>query len=298
MGYRYSANSDWGEIFGLKPTDLTIQQLEKINTNKLVEFASIDPRVEQIIGNRIARTTNVDEVKALKSLLDIEFNNLPYIKIKYNECIALNSECLDISNKKSRWRANRSDFVWWNKLSTGNKCQEFIRWIDDKDSIVDANKIDFNWLHENHEWITDSVIVKVFNSKVARNITKMIPQLPEKYMLRYLKRIFECDKAIYVHSLSNIHTPNDYIIKALRAIAGKKKVPSVRVTLSKALLEKLPPVMRLRVLESMLIYMRGGNVSFSDIDSEEDLGALLFSIAIKYNVRVQQVVKRFKNLCT
>lgn len=298
MSYRYSAKSDWGEIFGLAPTDLTLQQLEKISTDKLVEFAPADPRVEQIIGNRIARTMNADDIKYLKNLHESEFNDLLYIKNKYNECIALNSESLATSNSKGRWNARRTDFVWWNRLSRGNQSQEFTRWIDGKESIIEPHKIDYNWLHQNHEWLTDSIITKIFDSKISINITRMIPQLPEKHMLRYLKRIFECDKSIYAHSLSNLYTPKEYVIKALRAIAGKKRVPQVRVTLSKSHLEKLPPVMRLQVLESLLIYMRGGNVAFSDIKSEEELGTLLFGTAIKYNARVQQVVKRFKYLCT
>lgn len=295
MSYRYSASSDWGEIFGLSPTDLEPWQLKKINIRKLVEFASTDPRVEKIIGDVIVQATNYITVKTLHFLQDNEFNNLPYIKAKYNECIALNSDVLEKVDKNG-WDVKRDEFVWWNRLSSGNKSQEFIRWLDGKSSIIKTSKINFNWLNEKHNWLMDSVILKVFRC-VESDIIRMIPDLPEAYILRYLVRIFKCSKSVYIHSLSNIYTPRCYIIKSLREIAGRKHVPNVRVTLNKSILLELPPVMRLQILESLLIYMRKGNVKFSDINTEEDLTALLFGTAIKYNQRVRQVVQRFNRLC-
>lgn len=297
MVFRYSENSDWGEMFGLHPKDLELWQLEKINIAKLVEFAPIDPRAEHILADRIAVTTEFEEIERISKLYDDEFNKLEYLKLKYNECIAINSDKIEEAYQ-NKWNFRRNKFVWWNRLSSGNKSQEFNRWLLGKSSIIRPNLIDYNWLIEEHPYLIDSVIAKVLKEEGARPITKMIPQLPKKYLLKYINQIFEQDKYIYAHALSNEHTPHSYVIKALRAIAGRKKVPSIKVELNKAVLEKLPTVMRLKVLESLLIYMRGGNVTFSDIKCESDLTPLLFGTAIKYNHRVQNVVKRFNYLCT
>ena len=85
---------------------------------------------------------------------------------------------------------------------------------------------------------------------------------------------------------------------SVRAIAGNKRIPKINVELDESILKELPPVMRLKLLESLLIHMRGGKVSFTDVKTEEKLKPLLFGTAIKYNDRVQTVVQRFKYLYT
>ena len=296
MVYRYGSRADWGDIFGLKAEDLTIAQLKKLKIEKLIEFATTDPRVEQIIGDCIAYTVEHKDVTVLNKLTDEEFKGLSYLKAKYNECISLNSDALSVLSD-SYYEPSRSDYVWWKRLSNENKAQEFARWINGKQSIINPCKIDYLWLEEKHPWLVDPVIKKVIEGS-QDSIIEMIPQLSEIRMLQYIDKIFECDKFTYAHSLSNKHTPRRYVIKALRAIAGKKIVPNIRVSLGKSILRELPPVMRLKVLESLLLHMRDGTVAFDDIDTKEDLGVLLFGTAIKYNDRVQLVVKRFQHLYT
>jgi len=293
--YRCSASSRWGELFGLAPTDLEMWQLKKISTHKLIEFATLDPRVEKIIGDFIGQSKSAAEVQLLKQLNDEEFNKLPYVKSKYNECIALNSA--DLESFNVGYRESRDDYVVWKRLSKENKSQEFMRWIDNKKSIIRPSYINFKWLGENHLWLVDIVIQKILSGSNDL-IISTIPKLSKPYLLKYIERIFDLDKSIYIHSLSNIHTPRKYIIKSLREIARKKRVPTVRVILDKSILKELPSVMRLQTLESLLLYMKGGSVTFSDINSVDDLSELLFGTAIKYNDRVQQVMKRFKYLCT
>lgn len=297
-GYRYSASSNWGELFGLTSKDLTEEQLKKIEFAKLIEFANQDYRVEEIIGDTLMKC-GAKDIKTLNKLPDKELVALPYIKSQYNKCIRQRSDILEEDEKES-YSIERSSYILWPILDKSNRAKEFARWIDGKESIIETIKINYPWLYDNYGWLADQVVEKILkNSNIGINATiRLVKNIPEKPIEKYIARIFECDRSIFAHALSNEFTPRDYIVKALREIAGKKRVPDVRVTLDKSMLLDLPPVMRLKILESLLLYMKNGKLSFSDIASEEELKPLLFGTAIKYNARVQTVVKRFKYLCT
>lgn len=296
--YRYSANSDWGGLFGLDPGDLTEQQLKKIEFVKLIEFANKDSRVEKIIGDMF-NTCKAEDIKRINKLEEKELLELPYLISQYNKCIRERCSVLD-KQAEEEYSISRGDYIMWPILDKSNRGKEFSRWIDSKESVIDASSINYPWLYENYKWLADQVVEKVLKTAVSFRpaaAIHMVTTLPEEPTLKYINRIFECDRNIFAHALSNEFTPRKYIVKALREIAGKKRVPGVRVTLDQSMLLELPPVMRLKVLESLLLHMRSGKVTFSDIKTEEELKPLLFGTAIKHNARVQYVVKRFKYLC-
>lgn len=297
-GYRYSANSEWGTLWGLGPEDLSEQQLKKIDFIKLIEFTSQDSRAEKIAGDRLMEC-GVEDIRRLDKLKEQELKKLPYLISQYNKCIRQRSKELEEESNKN-YSITRTSYVMWQILDKSNKAVEFTRCIDGLPSVVETNKIDYLWLYDNYNWLADQIVEKVLKDSRRRSTAavRLVKTLPEEPTKKYIKRIFECDRSIFAHALSNEHTPHDYIVKALREIAGKKRVPALKVTLSKSMLSELPPVMRLKVLESLLLYMRSGKVSFSDIPNEEELKPLLFGTAIQYNSRVQYVVKRFKYLCT
>ncbi|KKM69029.1 hypothetical protein LCGC14_1454970 [marine sediment metagenome] len=297
-GYRYSASSNWGELFGLVPKDLNEEQLKKIEFVKLIEFANQDPRVEKIIGDKLMKC-GVEDIKTFDKLKNEELASLPYAMLQYNKCIRQRSAVLEEDEKKN-YSISRSSYILWPILDKSNRAKEFARWIDGKPSIIETNKINYPWLYDNYGWLANQIVEKVLkNSNYDINAAiRLVKNIPEKPTEKYIARIFECHRDIFAHALSNEFTPRNYIVKALREIAGKKRVPGVRVMLDKSMLLELPPVMRLKILESLLIYMRNGKLSFSDITNEEELKPLLFGTAIKYNARVQTVVKRFKYLCT
>jgi hypothetical protein len=56
--------------------------------------------------------------------------------------------------------------------------------------------------------------------------------------------------------LSKENIPRAYIIKTLREISGRKKLPLFDIRLDKSILLELPTVMRLELLESLMKYTR------------------------------------------
>jgi len=295
MVYRYSIGSDWANIFGLTSSDLSVDQLEKILSTKLIEFASLDQRVEKIIGDRLLNEIDPKHILAMKRIKTDEIKKLTYIKARYNECIALHSDKLEKLHKKAYYSSIRKELVLWDYLSDGNKAQEIVRWLDGKTSIIQLTKIDFNWVNDNHKWLMEQVIDKIFNSKGTNGIINMISHLPEKYLAKNIDRIFKYGKTKYIFLLSNEHTSEKVVTKILREVAGLKNIPKVNATLNKSIFNALPSVMRLKSFESLLFYSRRpDNLNFSDIKTEKDLTPLLFGTSLKYNQRVCKVVQRFK----
>jgi len=297
--WRSSASSEWGELFGLTPADLTDEQLDKVSFRKLIELANQDTRVEKVLGDKMLKATKED-LEHLARLEDAEVKELPYLVSQYNKCLRERGPVLE-KEKSKKYYDNRSDYVFWRLMNKSNKGKEFARWIDGKDSIVDSDKIDYEWLFQSYPWIADQVVNKILKGATGYNknsAIRMVCNLPEEPTKRYVEQICEKDKSIYVHLLSNRYTPRKNIIKCLREVAGRVRVPKLSVELDKSMLLELPPVMRLKLLESLLIHMRSGHVKFTDISTEEELKPLLFGTAIKYNSRVEQIVRRFKFICT
>lgn len=292
--YRSSADADWGELFGLTPADLTDKQLKKISFRKLIELAGQDPRVEQIVGNKILKARRED-LEHLSRLEDDEIKLLPHLLSSYNKCLRERGTILDKQKSKSYYN-RRDDYVFWKWLNNSNKAKEFSRWMDSESSIIDTNQIDYSWLYTTYPWLADKVTEHIL-TKYKSSATRLVINLPEVPTKKYVNRILECDRSVYIHLLSNKFTPREHIIKCLREIAGRVRVPALNVELDKSMLLELPSVMRLKLLESLLIHMRSGHVKFSDIDNEDDLKPLLFGTAIKYNARVEYVVRRFRFLC-
>lgn len=295
---KYSrARTDWGDLFGLSTTDLTDQQLNKLHFDKLIEFISKDSRIDKIIGDRFI-TFNLEDWASLK---EIEKEALPYALYtiqKYNECVRLRTQ--DIAKSCSSHYYNcRSNYIFWDLLDAENKKNEYKLWAENKTSVFEPVHADFKWWYESFPTDADNMVKKLIDdAKNWRNMSsasRMVGLLPEDPLNTYIDEIFKCDKSIYMHVLSNPNTSKNYTVKALRAIAGKrKKLPVISATLNKDMFSELPPVMRLNILESLLIYMRGGTITFSDMHKSEDLETLLFGTAIKYNYRVKRLVERFK----
>ena len=291
------ADAKWGELFGLSPTDFTDEQLYKINFDKLVELIDKDPRVDKIVGDRIL-TDDIETLKELKRLPDEYSDGSPYTVSQYNKCIRERHKEVDkYTDKAPRYSyRSREDIVLWEWLDKNNRAKEISRWVDDKTSVFNPNLVDYTWLYTNFSWVGDSVVNKLLDKGYGSGALRQVATtLPEKPMKKYAERINERDNTLSVYLLANPHTPRKYKIANLRAIAGKARVPKLDIEIDKSILLEIPPVMRLRLLETLFFEMRG-HVKFKDISTEEEFKALLFSTAIKYNGRVERVTRRFNYL--
>jgi hypothetical protein len=293
MSYRYGANAGWGEIFGLSPNDLTVQQLEKINTQKLTELIALDSRCHIVLADRFEKI-NIADLSFLSNLDVAEINLSPYLLQKYNEMVRLRANDIETSSK-SNYGNYRDRYIYWKMLDIINKKEECVRWIDNKDSVFNASRVDYTWLYNTYPDISDNIVIKVLYENSSSAIANVVTGLPKDPLLAHIDIIFSRDRSTYVHALSNKNTPKAYIVKALRAIAGRQRgIPSIQVELSKEILSELPPTMRLELLESLILNLRGIKLTFSDIKTSEDLHALLFGTVIKHTRRVQYVTDRFK----
>lgn len=292
--YSY-VRASWADLFGLSTLDLTEEQIKKINTKKLVEFVLADPRVEKIVGDRILENPTVDEVGYVKSISANTFDKLEYLKIKYNECLAIHES--DLDSQTSKTYSARRDYVSWEKLSKGNKIREIQRWLNKKSAIINYYDIDFNWLSGNAEWMVSWVADKLTVSNNKDHLTYVTRYIPDKYYPKYLDKIlFFNDPGVYSYCLNRSITPDNIKIKILKNIAGRKRIPSLDVAIDSNLFSKLPPVTRLKALETLLVYSNS-KVVFSDITSEDGLNELLFVTSLKYNQRVKRVVQIYKSRC-
>lgn len=296
--YKYSnARAEWGDIFGLSPADLTSQQLMKIKLEKLVEFIPTDSRIDDVLSGKIAGA-KLEEWTTLSTVKEPEeLTKIPNTIVKYNELVREKCAAIDKLNKDDYYN-NRERYIFWYLLDDYNKHDECTRWLNSEKSVFNPKDADFGWWYQKYPDTAEKMVVKVLsnannNPSVA---SRMVGLLPKDPLLRHIETVFKCDKGVYMHALSNAETPKSYIIKALRSISGKRRrIPSINVELSKAILSTIPPVMRLGVLETLFFYMRGGTVTFKDIQKSEDLDALLLGVAIKQNHRVQRLIQQFKH---
>lgn len=300
MKSKYSSQrAQWGEIFGLTSNDLTTQQLEKITIGKLLEFTSSDSRIEKIIGDKVvSANTKWEDLSALSNLDDDDVKKVPYITQKYNEFIAThacpNESCY-----------GRDRYIIWKFLNKENKVKECKDWLNDQRASFSPNKDDFDWLFAEYLDVAKSIANKIMSSSSRyyghyyysdkeQHYKNMLPSFPEDFLKEKIDFISKQVKPFPLYLLSNKFTPLDYAEKLLRSIAGKTHIPSMFIKLGNDLLTRIPPVMRLNLVESLLYNMRDGYVEFVDVKDESDLNALFFGTAIKYNTRVQKVVDSFK----
>lgn len=293
MAYRYSVSCEWGDVFGLTPDDLTNEQLRKINFRKLVEIANSSQLAQIVLGDRVLRATR-EELQCLHRLKNEEIKRLPYVIEQYNTCIKYRDKYLE--NKSGVYYYHkRSDYIFWRILSDGNKMREFVRWINSKTSIINIQHIDYTWLYNSSKYVADQVVDKMLKNIYDKNaVIRMVRELPEEPLKRFIDKICAHDKWLYINLLSNEHTPREYVSRCLRDVAGMVNIPPLNITIDKSMLLEFPSVTRLKVIES-IFNAKKKRVIFSNINKEE-FESLLFSTAIKYNSRVERVVKLFKLL--
>lgn len=325
---RYSADSEWGEIFGLKSTELSDEQLKKISFNKLIEFIESDARAEKIAGDKLL-TDDISSLEPVKSLSEEEIKSRPYFLSKYNEFVALRDK--DIDEKANSWDSGRSKWVRWSLLNDENRQKEIRRVLSEKDSVVNLREMDYQSLYSINKYLANDLIkhvVKVgytenvmtmLNSIDHQNIYQKYPEIggsiilhafkvgdkvlrrtvekmPKEVFLAVLPKMFEQPQNIYLYALCSEYTPKGYALKALRAIGKRRNIPTIRTPITTSMLKELPPVLRLDVLESIMYNLdSSSNNPFIDL-TEDDLRHILFTTSIRHNQRVDYVVSRFKQL--
>lgn len=295
--YKTTLPSEWGTLFGLAPSDLTDEQLNKLAFPKLLEFLGADPRVETIICNKMA----VVPVKELYRFQEMEeqLANINSFKSGYNDLLRTRRH--EIDKNINDYYYGRNKMILWNLLDDDNKKYELSRWTSGISSIINEDTLDFKWLYSQDKVIADSIVEKILNKRnynASPPLMNMIEFLPKEEYLRWLPKIFEKGKYIFIHVLANENTPDDYILKTLRYVAKLTHPPKIKVKISNAILNELPPVTRLEVLEKIIYSCNRNNIylPFTEIKTSEDLKQMLFSAMTRHYDRVSNLVNSFNKV--
>lgn len=296
---RTSNIRDYAEtIYGVDVNEFSEDILYKIRIDKLFEIFKHnyykDDRLHKIISSRILNE-NIDRISYIYYIPENIIKQYTDILSEYNKYIRVNYASINKTNTFSRARVIR-----WNLLDDKNKINEIVRFSNGKVSSVGSSNIDFEWLYEKYP-CADIIIESIFDSFDKHEISpsvmgEIIKKIPERKMEYAMKRMFKNKnkyKSLYAWAIENKNIPKKYIGKALRAICKRKEFVDIAVPLTKDILEELPSITRLNLLEK-LIY--DNNKSIVKLKNEDELRALLFSSIIKYPKRVECVVSKFKYL--
>lgn len=287
-----SIRSGWGDICGLSPSDLPDDLLRKINFEKLLECLEIDERVSHLVAAKMLEV-NISSIQYIKNIPEATIFKFPNIISMYNRYIEKNSDTINTKNRYERAR-----IVFWNLLDERNKEKEVLRWIGKLSSVVNANSVDYKWLFEKHPDTADQLVKKVWEQKGSYHygrwgqdeLKHMIKNIPESKLEEVMSEVFKGSKHLQLEALGNPNLKEEHIVKALKIFAKKSYVPNVRAKVSKSILEKLPTITRLEVIEKLV----SQRATIYDIKSEDDFKSLLFGSIIRYPGRVERAVEKFR----
>lgn len=322
---RNIADAKYKSIFGLSSLDLTEDQLQKIQFGKLIEFLDSDDRICDIIKNKLLKDS-VNDLNEMFLLTDEAISKNKYILDTYNEFIKQRRSDLDsipgyISNE------TLGRYVRLKLLNDDNVFNEIQRYIDNKSSVINVVNLDYGALydknpyiirdlvcklavsqslslvintinheliHENDPIISNLLINYMFTANSGPHLEALIGGLPEKLLIETLPRFETFVPNRFCHLLCNKHLPKNYIIKALKLIAGRTHIPRINITIDKEIIEELPPITRLNVLET--ISYNGKYLNFGTDVTEDVLKHLLFPSTTRYHTRVVRVMDYCKRM--
>lgn len=282
--YKYSyARTGWGEVYGIPISSFTTEQLKHMDLMKLIEFVDLDQRVADIICDKVEKDKE-DTFDALEKIKDI-LPQFPEIVKKYNKLL------LTKRDKINRYSYHR--FVFWNVLDEHNKDIEYERWSHGLNSAVLEDKVDYEWLNNKNPSACDNIINKVPYSMSSRQLSRILETLKKPKIDLVLNKL-ETSKWNQASLLACPLSSDKQIIKGLRAIHKKTRVPTIRVNLNKDILGKLPSIMRLDLVEAIINSRYSGSIVKNN--TEEELRHLLFPSMVRYPDRINRVVKRYIGL--
>ena len=280
----------WGNICGLRSTDLSVDLLKKLEFEKLLECLDYDPRVQHIISARLLDQTT-QSVRY--------FSKIPKeIILKYPNIISIYNRFLEKNRKEidKPYFYYRSNLVLWHMLDDHNKKKELENWINKKESIIRESTIDYTWLYNKYPTIAEDLRKKVWAEKdrgsyYQSGLKNMIRNIPKSHANEFMDEVFKLSsKTLKLQALSNPYLQDKYIIKALKIAAKRTHIPTVKVTIKKEIIEKLPTVTRLEILEKFV----ANKVDIVGVDSTEKFKELLFGAVMRHPGRVENIVKRFE----
>lgn len=279
-----SVSCDFGNLFDIPIDSLTEVQLQSINIKKLVELASGRPEIENIIINRMG-TMNLELSEKLDILI-INSADTPLLNKEYNDII--NNHWEEILSFPYYCR---SKYINWEKLNTSNQIKEWRKILEHKSSEARFDKESLQTLYKYSESLFDSVVdysIKDMFGRRVKEIINFLSDRPDK-LEEVFKKIDDSgmSKSIYL----TIESSNeDRVYKALRSIHKKTNIPKITCKITAGALKKMPPIMRLDIIEKIIFDYRSTYKLITDNVSKSDLTNLLFPSITRYPGRVQRIL--------
>lgn len=284
--------NQWGDIFGLKTIDLSIELLKKISFEKLLECLENDSRVPHIISARMLN----ESVEKIKYIHRIPINiilKFPNIVSIYNRYLEKNSKIID---KQSGYY--RKYIVLWHMLNENNRKIEIERWMYKIPSIINENSIDYSWLYTTYPDTANRLTKEMWKQEGIykynqSGIKHMIRNIPKHRIKNDISRVFKSkDKHLHLEALGNPHLPEEYITKALKIVAKRTNIPIIKATITKKILEDLPTITRLEVIEKLI----SSKTKIRGIKDKDEFRMLFLGSIMRYPQRVEYIVNRFDKI--
>jgi hypothetical protein len=289
-----------GELFGLPCSDLTNEQLDKISTEKMIEFLPSDPRVQPLLSARMIKDTEAKELDAYKHLDEEDWKTYTLLRAAYNELLtATNLFAVKFNDSYSyRYRAN---YIFWPALNNELKLREIQQFLAGQSSVATPETIDYAWIDSYRPELSKEVmrfIVARECSSYDRRATLRIITTANTDILKEMEgSIFKLDKVYQLRMLSNPNTPEEWLDGLLRIYAKRipYNVPDIHRALSHNVLAKLPPITRLEVMERLVYKSSRDNLTkiLPDIKTSEDFRELLFGALTRHSDRVIKLIKDY-----
>jgi hypothetical protein len=280
-------NSKWGDIHGLNISDLPVELLKKIRFEKLLECIEDDPRVPHVIASRMLN----ENIEAVKYIRYIPEN----IITKYKDIISVYNRYLEKNNDKINSLYNRSYLVLWYLLNETNRKIEIERWIDKRNSIVNDNTVDYKWLYTVYPETADQLVEQMWKQESRykwqqNGVKHMIRNIPKHRTNDIMERVFKSkNKDLHLEALGNPHLSKRHTIKALKVAAKRTNIPNIKAEINKEILENLPTITRLEVIEKLVSH----KIKIQDIKDKDEFKVLFLGSIMRYPQRVEYVVNRF-----
>lgn len=297
-----NATNHWGSIFGLKADDLTFEQLNKLNMDKLLEFLP-NNSVENIIINRMVnKKFSIEELNYLRYPLnrDKNFkNNYPRLVKAYNDFIyqARQEEAAGTEKVGSMelFRELVDERNYYNELIRSMK-------FDDNYSLVNIRNASLDWIkkiynNEIYSYWKASLDKKqkqgYLGSDQVERFFRVINKDQAESYTEELKKLE--DKKLYHYSLASQHLNRQDTHDILKEIRKSSYHITVNAKIDESMLLRYATVTRLEVMERLMHHAQHDVFPFPKELDETLLSQVLFGSSIKYNNRFGKVIAIYKH---
>jgi hypothetical protein len=283
MRYQGSRYIEADDLFGLSVTDLTDEQLEKLQVHKLIGLFEKDPRIASVLTQKLVNL-DAEQLRLFSPLESKEWESNPDLKAAYNKRIA-----------STNWNQyySRSYYVFWSGLNDERKLAELKLLITSKASVASLHSLDYSWLCN-----ADLGIARdVFGFALKHGNTclpNLISGASKEVFLEFLPALLARTNNQQLDLLRSPFIPEIYLDKLLRVYAklNKSGARFIKAPISSAVLRALPPITRLQTLEGLVIESINLHQTF-DVKNVDDFKTFTFAALTKYPDRVIDLCERF-----